>query len=87
MHFGSETGETGAASALLDGRLVSADVLLAAKVDRHDVTTVESLDVGRGELHRFTRAFPFTRCLLHPNASEGAHAERRQYSRTAQQTG
>ena len=51
VRFGSETGETGAAGVLLDGRLVSADVLLAAKADGHEVRTVESLDLGRGELH------------------------------------
>lgn len=51
VRFGSETGETGAAGVLLDGRLVSADVLLAAKADGHDVVTVESVDLARGELH------------------------------------
>ena len=51
VRFGSETGETGAAGVLLDGRLVSADVLFAAKADGHEVRTVESLDVARGELH------------------------------------
>ena len=63
VRFGSETGETGAAGVLLDGRLVSADVLLAAKVDGHDVTTVESLDVGRGELHPVQAAFVETGAL------------------------
>ncbi len=51
VRFGSETGETGAAGVLFDGRFVSADVLLAAKADGHDVMTVESLDVARGEMH------------------------------------
>ena len=57
VRFGSETGETGAAGVLLDGVLVSSDVLLAAKADGHDVTTVESLDVARGELHPVQAAF------------------------------
>lgn len=51
VRFGSETGETGAAGVLLDGHLVSCDVLLAAKADGHDVATVESIDVAHGELH------------------------------------
>jgi len=51
VRFGSETGETGAAGVLLDGHLVSCDVLLAVKADGHDITTVESIDVARGELH------------------------------------
>src|SRR5581483_4207475 len=44
VRFGSETGETGAAAVLIDGRLVSAEVLLAAQADGHVVTTLESLD-------------------------------------------
>jgi putative selenate reductase molybdopterin-binding subunit len=60
---GSETGETGAAAILLDGRLVSADVLLAAQADRHDVTTVESLNVATGELHPIQEAFIETGAL------------------------
>ena len=43
VRFGSDTGETGAAAVLVDGRLVSADVLLAAQVDGHTVDTVEGL--------------------------------------------
>ena len=57
VRFGSETGETGAAAVLVDGRLVSADVLLAAQADGHEVTTVESLDPGTGELHPIQAAF------------------------------
>ena len=57
VRFGSETGETGAAAVLLDGRLVAADVLLAAQADGHEVTTVESLDVASGELHPIQEAF------------------------------
>jgi len=48
VRYGSGTGETGAAAVLLDGRLVSADVLLAAQADGHEVTTVESLNVATG---------------------------------------
>jgi len=57
VRFGSETGETGAAAVLLDGRLVAADVLLAAQADGHEVTTVESLNVAAGELHPIQQAF------------------------------
>ncbi len=57
VRFGSGTGETGAAAVLLDGRLVSADVLLAAQADGHEVTTVERLNVATGELHPIQAAF------------------------------
>ena len=57
VRFGSGTGETGAAAVLVDGRLVSADVLLAAQADGHDVTTVESLNIEKGELHPIQQAF------------------------------
>lgn len=57
VRFGSGTGETGAAAVLLDDRLVSADVLLAAQADGHEVTTVESLNLATGELHPIQEAF------------------------------
>jgi putative selenate reductase molybdopterin-binding subunit len=57
VRFGSTTGETGAAAVLLDGRLVSAEVLLAAQAAGHEVTTVESLNVATGELHPVQAAF------------------------------
>ena len=57
VRYGSETGETGAAAVLVDGRLVAADVLLAAQAGGHEVTTVESLDVATGELHPIQEAF------------------------------
>jgi len=57
VRYGSDTGETGAAAVLVDGRLVSADVLLAAQADGHEVTTVESLNVATGELHPIQEAF------------------------------
>ena len=63
VRFGSETGETGAAAVLLDGRLVAADVLLAAQADGHEVTTVESLNVATGELHPIQEAFVETGAL------------------------
>ena len=57
VRFGSETGETGAAAVLLDGRLVSCDVILAAQAHGHAVTTVEALNVATGELHPIQTAF------------------------------
>ena len=33
VRFGAETGETGAAAVLVDGRLVSAEIMLAAQAD------------------------------------------------------
>ncbi|MBT8217169.1 MAG: molybdopterin-dependent oxidoreductase [Acidimicrobiia bacterium] len=48
VRFGSETGETGAAAVLVDGALVSAEILLAAQADGHAVETVEGLSPGRG---------------------------------------
>jgi putative selenate reductase molybdopterin-binding subunit len=57
VRFGSASGETGAAAVLLDGRLVSADVLLAAQAGGHAITTLEGLDPGTGELHPIQAAF------------------------------
>ena len=56
VHFGSDSGETGAAAVLYDGRLASADVILAASADGHSVTTVESLNVSP-DLHPIQTAF------------------------------
>ncbi|HEC10347.1 MAG TPA: xanthine dehydrogenase [Acidimicrobiales bacterium] len=52
VRFGSDTGETGAAALLLDGRLVSAEVILAVQADGHRIDTVEGLSsrVEAGEL-------------------------------------
>ncbi len=57
VRFGSSTGETGAGAVLVDDRMVSAEVLLAAQVGGHEVTTVESLNVATGELHPIQAAF------------------------------
>ena len=56
VRYGSDSGETGAAAVLYDGRLASADVILAASADGHRVTTVESLNVSP-ELHPIQTAF------------------------------
>ena len=56
VRFGAETGETGAAAVLLDGRLVSAETMLAAQADGHSVETIEGLSVP-GQLHPIQKAF------------------------------
>ena len=56
VRFGSETGETGAAAVLVDGRLVSADVMLAAQADGHEIETVEGLAPRMG-MHPIQEAF------------------------------
>ncbi len=56
VRYGSDTGETGAAAILLDGKLVSADVVLAAQTDGHVIETVEGLSQGL-KLHPIQEAF------------------------------
>ncbi|MGD2050300.1 MAG: molybdopterin-dependent oxidoreductase, partial [Chloroflexota bacterium] len=56
VRYGSETGETGAAAVLLDGELVSSDIMLAAQADGRTVETVESLSQGIN-LHPIQQAF------------------------------
>lgn len=62
VRFGSETGETGASAILLDGRLVSTDILLAAQAHGHEVVTVESMSRGR-DIHPIQAAFVATGAL------------------------
>ncbi len=56
VRFGSNTGETGAAAVLIDGKLVSTDIMLAAQVDGHTIETVENLSNGL-QLHPIQEAF------------------------------
>jgi putative selenate reductase molybdopterin-binding subunit len=63
VRYGSSTGETGAAAVLVDDRLVSADVLLAAQAGGHDVMTLEALDVATGDMHPIQAAFVDTGAL------------------------
>ena len=61
VRYGSDSGETGAAGVLLDGRLVSADVVLSAQANGHAVTTVEFLNDPTGQtLHPIQAAFVAT---------------------------
>jgi len=56
VRFGSDTGETGAAAVLVDGRLVSSEIMLAAQADGHEIETVEGL-APRMSLHPIQEAF------------------------------
>ena len=56
VRYASDTGETGAAAVLVDGRLVSADVMLAVQAEGHRIETVEGLSVP-GTLHPIQQAF------------------------------
>ena len=56
VRFGAETGETGSAAVLVDGRLVSSETLLAAQAEGHEIETVEDLASGR-HLHPIQQAF------------------------------
>jgi putative selenate reductase molybdopterin-binding subunit len=56
VRFGSDSGETGAAAVLLDGKLVNSDILLAAQADGHTLETVEGLSRGLS-LHPIQEAF------------------------------
>jgi putative selenate reductase molybdopterin-binding subunit len=56
VKHGCETGECGACSVLLDGRLTPSCVMLAGEADGRRVVTVESLS-ERHELHPVQRAF------------------------------
>ena len=59
VRFGSNSGETGAGAVLLDGKLASSEVVLAAQANGHAVTTVESLNVDE-RLHPIQAAFAAT---------------------------
>src|SRR5512136_645870 len=56
VKHGCETGECGACSVLIDGRLTPTCVMLAAQADGHDLQTVEALSAG-AELHPLQQAF------------------------------
>ncbi len=56
VRYGSETGETGAAAILMDGELVTTDILLAAQAAGHHIETVEGLSRGT-DLHPIQEVF------------------------------
>ena len=59
VKHGCETGECGACSVLLDGKLMPTCILLAAQANGHSVVTVESLSTG-SEMHPIQQAFAET---------------------------
>lgn len=56
VRFGSDTGETGASAVLLDGQVISSEVMLAAQADGHEIETVEGL-ASPLSLHPIQEAF------------------------------
>ena len=56
-HIGCEHGMCGACSILLDGVPVRSCLIFAVQADGHDVTTVEGLAVGAGEIGDLQDAF------------------------------
>lgn len=56
VKHGCETGECGACSALLDGRITPTCVMLAGQADGHAIDTVEGLATGQ-EIHPLQQAF------------------------------
>src|SRR5436190_3550608 len=56
-HLGCEHGVCGACTVLLEGRSVRSCLLFAVQADGHEVTTVEGLASGSGELHPIQQAF------------------------------
>ena len=59
VRFGSETGETGAAAVLVDGCLVSSQIMLAAQAEGHTIETVEGL-APKMSMHPIQEAFVAT---------------------------
>ena len=57
VKFGSDSGETGAGAVLLDGQLVSSDVVLAVAADGHEVMTLEGFSQMREDLDPIQAAF------------------------------
>lgn len=56
VRFGSDSGETGAAAILVDGKLVNSDVMLAAQGNGRSLETIEGLSKGT-QLHPIQEAF------------------------------
>jgi putative selenate reductase molybdopterin-binding subunit len=57
VRYGSDSGETGAAAVLVDGHLVSSDVMLVGQAVGRAIETVEGLSGRVGDLHPIQKAF------------------------------
>jgi aerobic-type carbon monoxide dehydrogenase small subunit (CoxS/CutS family) len=55
-HIGCDTGNCGACSVVVDGRLVKSCMMLAVQADGSTIETIESLG-SNGELHSLQQAF------------------------------
>ena len=56
-HVGCDTTQCGACTVALDGVAVKSCTILAAQASGHEVTTIEGLTAGPGDLHPVQRAF------------------------------
>jgi len=74
VRFGSDTGETGAAAVLVDGELVSTEIMLAAQADGHTIETIEGMAQGI-KLHPIQDAF------IRTGAIQSGYATRPQFWR------
>jgi putative selenate reductase molybdopterin-binding subunit len=57
VRFGSNSGETGAAAVLVNGRLVNSDTMLVGQAVGHRIETVEGISGRVGDLHPIQKAF------------------------------
>jgi aerobic carbon-monoxide dehydrogenase small subunit len=56
-HVGCDTTQCGACTVALDGVTVKSCTVLAAQASGHEITTIEGLAAGPGDLHPLQRAF------------------------------
>jgi carbon-monoxide dehydrogenase small subunit len=56
-HIGCDTGNCGACTVILDGKLIKSCMMLAAQADGADIETVEGLSPTTGELNPLQKAF------------------------------
>ena len=56
-HVGCDTSQCGSCTVLIDGRAVKSCTVLTAQADGAEVTTIEGLSNGDGELHPMQAAF------------------------------
>jgi carbon-monoxide dehydrogenase small subunit len=56
-HVGCATGNCGACTVMLDGKTVKSCSVLAADVNRSEITTIEGLSTSVRDLHPIQRAF------------------------------